>query len=51
MEISDYMLWKALGLCVLVFVWGVYCGATGRSLSGRKEGPGPRDQQPPEDRG
>lgn len=36
---SDYMtfvLWKAGVLCVLAFVWGVYCGATGRPL-GREQ--------------
>jgi hypothetical protein len=48
MEISDYMLWKAIGLCALVFIWGVYCGMTGRELTGRKADRGQHDQQPPE---
>lgn len=49
MEFSDYLLWKA-GLMVLAaFVWGVYCGFTGRPMSGRSDitvrppGAAPRD--------
>jgi hypothetical protein len=30
----DFLFWKLIVICVLAFVWGVYCGATGRSLAG-----------------
>lgn len=36
MDYLEFKLWK-LGLMALVaFAWGVYCGATGRSLSGER---------------
>ena len=30
MELTDYMLWKALVLCVVVFIVGIWLGFTGR---------------------
>lgn len=32
MEISDYMLWKAIIIVIGAFLWGLYCGLTGRSM-------------------
>ena len=39
MEFTDYMLWKAGAMVLAAFVWGVYCGLTGRELSGEPEQP------------
>ena len=36
----EYVLWKALALVVLAFIWGIYCGVTGRPLGqGRPDSP------------
>lgn len=32
MEFSDYLLWKAGAIVAAAFVWGLYCGLTGRPL-------------------
>ena len=49
MDLTDYMLWKLAVLTVLAFVWGMFCGLTGRSLSGekldREEGQAHREQE------
>lgn len=38
MDYIDWLIGKAIALTVLAFVWGLYCGLTGRSLgSGRQE--------------
>lgn len=44
MEFSDYMLWKALALVALAFLWGIYCGWTGRELNGQKPQQAPREE-------
>lgn len=36
MDYTDWLLLKAGALALAAFVWGVYCGATGRPLSGRR---------------
>lgn len=36
MEISEFMLWKAGVMVALAFIWGIYCGVTGRPL-GREQ--------------
>ena len=36
-----YMLVKVAVITVAAFFWGIYCGRTGRDLSGRKEQQGP----------
>lgn len=40
MDYTDYLIVKFIVLVVGAFVWGIYCGVTGRPL-----GPGPRDSQ------
>lgn len=32
MSYIEYMLWKAGILMVLAFLWGLFCGLTGRSM-------------------
>lgn len=32
MEFSDYLIAKLIVLAVAAFIWGVYCGFTGRPL-------------------
>ena len=44
MEMSEFMLWKAGVMVALAFVWGVFCGLTGRPLS-----PGQSDRQTEQD--
>jgi hypothetical protein len=34
-DFLDYMLWKAIVLVVLAFVWGIFCGWNGLGLNGR----------------
>lgn len=46
MDYIDYVLLKSGIFLLVVFVWGIYCGATGRPLQ-----PGPRDKQAGEARG
>ncbi len=46
MEFTDYMLWKALAIVAAAFVWGLYCGLTGRPLG--RERP---DNQAAQDQG
>ena len=41
MDYLDFRLWKLGVLLALVAVWGLYCGFTGRSLSGE------RHEEPP----
>jgi hypothetical protein len=36
MEFTDYMLWKALVLLVIAFVWGIYCGINDLPLDPRE---------------
>lgn len=38
MDYLDYMLAKAAVMIVLAFVWGVFCGFTGRNLRGQRQG-------------
>jgi hypothetical protein len=44
MEISEFMIWKALVMVALAFIWGIYCGFTGRPL-GREPRDSPTDAQ------
>jgi len=30
MEITDYLIWKGIALCVIAFVWQFWKGFTGR---------------------
>ena len=47
MEYLDYMLWKLAGMALLAFVWGVFCGITGRNLRGERHAAGSAEQAPP----
>lgn len=38
MDYLDYMLAKAAVMIALAFVWGVFCGFTGRNLRGQRQG-------------
>jgi hypothetical protein len=45
MEFTDYMLWKLIGMAVLAFCWGLFCGITDRSMqTGRPNNPAELDQ-------
>lgn len=46
MEFTDFMLWKAGAIVAAAFVWGLFCGITGRPL-GRER----RDSQTEQDQG
>lgn len=37
MSYIEFKLMKAAALVFLAFVWGVFCGMTGRGLNGRKK--------------
>lgn len=45
MSFLDYLLIKAALFIGAAFVWGIFCGLTGRSLSGARRG-----NRPAEDR-
>ena len=35
---TEFMLWKAGILVFLAFIWGIYCGLTGRPLWSERRG-------------
>lgn len=37
MDYIDYMWWKLVAFAVAAFFWGLYCGFTGRELTGRRK--------------
>lgn len=37
MDFIDFMIAKLIVVGIGAFVWGIYCGATNRTLDGRKE--------------
>lgn len=45
MEMSEFMLWKAGVMVALAFVWGLYCGITGRPLGPREPIDTPTDER------
>jgi hypothetical protein len=40
MDYVEFLIWKAIVLTIAAFIWGLYCGVTGRPLS-----MAPRDTQ------
>lgn len=46
MDYIEFRIWKLVALGVLVFVWGIFCGVTGRPLEPARD-----EEKPPENRG
>ena len=50
MEFSDYLIWKAVIIVIAAFIWGLYCGLTGRSMRlGPPDNQAAQSQGSPED--
>lgn len=47
-DYETYLLWKAGAVLVAAFVWGLFCGLTGRQLNGRPLSGEPLDKGPAE---
>ena len=49
MTFLGFKLGKLILFAVLAGAWGLYCGLTGRDLTGRRVPPGQADQDSPDD--
>lgn len=36
MSYIEFVLWKSLAFVMLAFLWGLFCGLTGRNLRGQR---------------
>lgn len=50
MDYIDFMIWKALGMVCLAFLWGLFCGWNRLELNGRPKQQAPRAGSTPESR-
>jgi len=41
MDYIEFKFWKLGALILAAFVWGIFCGVTGRPLTGRRRGQEP----------
>ncbi len=37
MDYIEFMWWKLIGMAVLAFLWGLFCGWNGLELNGRQK--------------
>ena len=44
MDYIDWVIAKAIALCVAAFVWGIYTELTGRELNGQPKQPGRHEE-------
>lgn len=49
MSFIGYKFAKLVLFGIAALIWGMYCGATGRDLTGRRVPPGQADQDSPDD--